>query len=205
ERLNTVIETLPADDGSRQLSVIVGALVAKGKLSSAGQFWSSAYAPALEVLNGEAGLKQAVPLKDAGTWLRDRTGGKGVSGFRPVTVARAANDLVDLYETKTVPAQLDADQRQLAQRVHFWHGIRLGISGLGLWFSAQNAATAMEKFGQEDGNALVNSLNLGSAALATGAASAGGVQAVTDLARARAGLSGQKDLAKDLKQSVEKW
>ncbi|KYZ84383.1 MAG: toxin VasX [Pseudomonadota bacterium] len=205
ERLNTVIETLPADDGSRQLSVIVGALVAKGKLSSAGQFWSSAYAPALEVLNGEAGLKQAVPLKDAGAWLLARTGGRGANGFRPVTVARAANDLVDLYETKTVPAQLDADQRQLAQRVHFWHGIRLGISGLGLWFSAQNAATAMEKFGQEDGNALVNSLNLGSAALATGAASAGGVQAVTDLARARAALASNEKLADDLAKKVNYW
>ena len=205
ERLNTVIESLPADDGSRQLSVIVGALVAKGKLSSAGQFWASAYAPALEVLTGEAGLKQAVPVSEAGTWLRDRTGGKGVNGFRPVTVARAANDLVDLYETQTVPAQLDAEQRQLSQRVHFWHGIRLGISGLGLWFSAQNAAAAVEKLGQEDGAALVNALNLGSAALATGAASAGGVQAVTDLARVRAALSRNQELADDLAKKVNRW
>lgn len=203
EKLNTVISSFPADSASRQLSLVVGALVAKGRLGSINELWRTPYGPALEILSGETGVKRQVPLSEAGAWLRDRTGGRGVNGFRPITVARAANEVVELYESQQVQAQIEADQRGLSQRMHFWHGTKLGISGLGIWWSLENAAAAIKKLGRDDGMVLANSLNLGSAMLATSAGVTGGIQAVLDIRRNQARIAADQALEQSMEKQVD--
>ena len=139
--LQDLLAKFPPDGASQQLSVLMGALVAKGKLKSPQSYWTSAYRPIMEVLDGDMARLHEVPKEELGAWMRERMGGHGVNGFRPRTVERAAGALVEVYDSEEVQAQLDQSTK-LSTRLRFWHNAKLGLGGLGLFASAYSANAA---------------------------------------------------------------
>ncbi|WP_454669005.1 toxin VasX [Achromobacter kerstersii] len=184
--LQKVLEALPADGASHQLSVMLGALVAQGQLRSPGAFWTSVYRPIMEVLDGVIARAHDVPLSDVGNWVRDQMGLKGVNGFRPKTVDRAAHTLVTLYDTQDVQEKL-AQVRTLPQRIRFWHNVQLSLGGVAVFATVYSAGEAFRALGKEDGLTLGNALNATGRVLGVSAAG---------MAMTRMHFEKQRDLAK---------
>lgn len=167
ERAQTLLKSIPADAASQQLSVMIGALVARSKLRSPAQFWTSAYRPAFEALDGQLAGAVPVKLKDAGTWVRDQLGIEGGNGFRPRTVARKANEMLTLYETQDVQQALN-DMAKAPANLRRAHNTRVGIGGLAIMVSTYNAAVVFNALGKEDGFTLANALDAGGKVLGLG-------------------------------------
>ncbi|PAK10666.1 hypothetical protein DF156_08900 [Burkholderia ubonensis] len=170
ERAQTLLKSIPADAASQQLSVMIGALVARSKLRSPAQFWTSAYRPAFEALDGQLAGAVPVRLKDAGTWVRDQLGIDGGGGFRPRTVAQKANEMLTLYETQDVQQALN-DMAKAPAELRRAHNTRVGIGGLAVMVSTYNAAVAFNALGKEDGLTLANALDAGGKVLGLGSSS----------------------------------
>lgn len=166
---------VPPDDASRYLGMVTAALVANGKLSSPEALERSLYYRALQLMDGELVEHEMVKRADAGKWLLMRNGGDPVNGFRPTTVAAHGNELIRLYRSEPVQAQLkEIDQAASAVRreVHFWQGIKFGFGAFGLYMGTRNLSEVMRNFGQADGMLLVNSLDLGTGLLVAGSGTA---------------------------------
>ncbi|KWC89515.1 hypothetical protein WL56_08450 [Burkholderia cepacia] len=170
ERAQTLLKSIPADAASQQLSVMIGALVARSKLRSPAQFWTSAYRPAFEALDGQLAGAVPVRLKDAGTWVRDQLGIEGGEGFRPRTVAQKANEMLVLYKMQDVQQAL-SDMEKAPAELRRAHNTRVGIGGLAVMVSTYNAAVAFNALGKEDGLTLANALDAGGKVLGLGSSS----------------------------------
>ncbi|QOH38336.1 toxin VasX [Burkholderia cepacia] len=170
ERAQTLLKSIPADAASQQLSVMIGALVARSKLRSPAQFWTSAYRPAFEALDGQLAGAVPVKLKDAGTWVRDQLGIEGGEGFRPRTVAQKANEMLVLYRMQDVQQALN-DMEKAPAELRRAHNTRVGIGGLAVMVSTYNAAVAFNALGKEDGLTLANALDAGGKVLGLGSSS----------------------------------
>ncbi|KWD66051.1 hypothetical protein WL68_12755 [Burkholderia cepacia] len=170
ERAQTLLKSIPADAASQQLSVMIGALVARSKLRSPAQFWTSAYRPAFEALDGQLAGAVPVKLKDAGTWVRDQLGIEGGEGFRPRTVAQKANEMLVLYKMQDVQ-QVLSDMEKAPAGLRRAHNTRVGIGGLAVMVSTYNAAVAFNALGKEDGLTLANALDAGGRVLGLGSSS----------------------------------
>ncbi|KVA53911.1 hypothetical protein WI70_35830 [Burkholderia cepacia] len=170
ERAQTLLKSIPADAASQQLSVMIGALVARSKLRSPAQFWTSAYRPAFEALDGQLAGAVPVKLKDAGTWVRDQLGIEGGEGFRPRTVAQKANEMLVLYRMQDVQQALN-DMEKAPTELRRAHNTRVGIGGLAVMVSTYNAAVAFNALGKEDGLTLANALDAGGKVLGLGSSS----------------------------------
>ncbi|KVX49120.1 hypothetical protein WL06_29975 [Burkholderia cepacia] len=170
ERAQTLLKSIPADAASQQLSVMIGALVARSKLRSPAQFWTSAYRPAFEALDGQLAGAVPVRLKDAGTWVRDQLGIEGGEGFRPRTVAQKANEMLVLYKMQDVQQAL-SDMEKAPAELRRAHNTRVGIGGLAVMVSTYNAAVAFNALGEEDGLTLANALDAGGKVLGLGSSS----------------------------------
>lgn len=170
ERAQTLLKSIPADAASQQLSVMIGALVARSKLRSPAQFWTSAYRPAFEALDGQLAGAVPVKLKDAGTWVRDQLGIDGGEGFRPRTVAQKANEMLVLYRMQDVQQALNGMEKAPAE-LRRAHNTRVGIGGLAVMVSTYNAAVAFNALGKEDGLTLANALDAGGKVLGLGSSS----------------------------------
>ncbi|RQT67710.1 hypothetical protein DF029_25570 [Burkholderia cepacia] len=170
ERAQTLLKSIPADAASQQLSVMIGALVARSKLRSPAQFWTSAYRPAFEALDGQLAGAVPVRLKDAGTWVRDQLGIEGGEGFRPRTVAQKANEMLVLYRMQDVQQAL-SDMEKAPTELRRAHNTRVGIGGLAVMVSTYNAAVAFNALGKEDGLTLANALDAGGKVLGLGSSS----------------------------------
>ncbi|MEK2603360.1 toxin VasX [Burkholderia arboris] len=170
ERAQTLLKSIPADAASQQLSVMIGALVARSKLRSPAQFWTSAYRPALEALDGQLAGAVPVKLKDAGTWVRDQLGIEGGDGFRPRTVAQKANEMLVLYKMQDVQQALN-DMEKAPAELRRAHNTRVGIGGLAVMVSTYNAAVAFNALGKEDGLTLASALDAGGKVLGFGSSS----------------------------------
>ncbi|RQP57640.1 hypothetical protein DF159_21725 [Burkholderia ubonensis] len=168
ERAQTLLKSIPADAASQQLSAMIGALVARSKLRSPAQFWTSAYRPAFEALDGQLAGAVSVKLKDAGTWVRNQLGIEGGNGFRPSTVAQKANEMLTLYQTHDVQQVLN-DMAKAPGKLRHAHNTRVGIGGLAVMVSTYNAAVAFNTLGKEDGLTLANALDAGGKVLGLGA------------------------------------
>ncbi|MBN3825741.1 hypothetical protein G3O00_19225 [Burkholderia sp. Ac-20384] len=205
ERAQAVLKSIPADASSQQLSAMIGALVARRKLRSPAQFWTSAYRPALEALDGELAVAKPVKLKEAGTWVRDKLGIQGGEGFRPSTVAHKANEMIALYETRDVQQELSktADVSAKLQRAH---NTRVGIGGLAVMVSTYNAAVTFNALGREDGLTLANALDAGGKVLGLGSSGLFMAQVyqnrLADLAR-EAGQTAKADSLSELAKRLE--
>ncbi len=167
ERVQAVLKSIPADASSQQLSAMIGALVARRKLRSPAQFWTSAYRPALEALDGELAVAKPVKLKEAGTWVRDKLGIQGGEGFRPSTVAQKANEMIALYETRDVQQEL-SQRADVSAKLRRAHNTRVGIGGLAVMVSTYNAAVTFNALGKKDGLTLANALDAGGKVLGLG-------------------------------------
>ncbi|WP_423762324.1 toxin VasX [Burkholderia sp. NLJ2] len=170
ERAQTLLKSIPADAASQQLSAMIGALVARSKLRSPAQFWTSAYRPAFEALDGQLAGAVSVRLKDAGTWVRKQLGIEGGEGFRPRTVAQKANEMLVLYKTQDVQQALN-DMAKAPANLRRAHNTRVGIGGLAVMVSTYNAAVAFNALGKEDGLTLANALDAGGKVLGLGSSS----------------------------------
>ncbi|WP_341767800.1 toxin VasX [Achromobacter spanius] len=202
--LQKVLTTIPADGASHQLSVMLGALVAHGQLTSPGAYWTSVYRPIMEVLDGNLARAHEVPLREVGNWMRASLGLTGVNGFRPQTVDRAAQTLVTLYDTEDVQERLAQCQR-LPERLRFWHNARLALGGVAAFATVYSAGEAFKALGQEDGMSLGNALNATGKVLGVGAAGATMTrfrfEKQRDLAKAR----GEMELAGALDGAAKRW
>lgn len=202
--LQKVLTTIPADGASHQLSVMLGALVAHGQLTSPGAYWTSVYRPIMEVLDGNLARAHEVPLREVGNWMRASLGLTGVNGFRPQTVDRAAQTLVTLYDTEDVQERL-AQGQKLPERLRFWHNARLALGGVAAFATVYSAGEAFKALGQEDGMSLGNALNATGKVLGVGAAGATMTrfrfEKQRDLAKAR----GEMELARELNSAAGKW
>ncbi|WP_322087275.1 toxin VasX [Burkholderia sp. BCC1999] len=170
DRAQTLLKSIPADAASQQLSAMIGALIARSKLHSPAQFWTSAYRPAFEALDGQLAGAVPVKLKDAGTWVRDQLGIGGGEGFRPRTVAQKANEMLVLYETQDVQQTLN-DMAKAPVNLRRAHNTRVGIGGLAVMVSTYNAAVAFNALGKEDGLILASALDAGGKVLGLGSSS----------------------------------
>jgi hypothetical protein len=202
--LQKVLEALPADGASHQLSVMLGALVAQGHLRSPDAFWTSVYRPIMEVLDGAIARAHDVPLSDVGNWVRDQMGMKGVNGFRPKTVDRAAHTLVTLYDTQNVQEKL-AQVRTLPQRIRFWHNVQLSLGGVAVFATVYSAGEAFRALGKEDGLSLGNALNATGRVLGVSAAGAAMTRMHFEKQRDLAKLRGELKLAEAFDQVARKW
>ena len=202
--LQKVLEALPADGASHQLSVMLGALVAQGHLRSPDAFWTSVYRPIMEVLDGAIARAHDVPLSDVGNWMRDQMGMKGVNGFRPKTVDRAAHTLVTLYDTQDVQEKL-AQVRTLPQRIRFWHNVQLSLGGVAVFATVYSAGEAFRALGKEDGLSLGNALNATGRVLGVSAAGAAMTRMHFEKQRDLAKLRGELKLAEAFDQVARKW
>ncbi|WP_342068107.1 toxin VasX [Achromobacter kerstersii] len=202
--LQKVLEALPADGASHQLSVMLGALVAQGQLRSPGAFWTSVYRPIMEVLDGALARAHDVPLSDVGNWVRDQMGLKGVNGFRPQTVDRAAHALVRLYDTQDVQEKL-AQVRTLPQRIRFWHNVRLSLGGVAAFATVYSAGEAFRALGKEDGFTLGNALNATGRVLGVSAAGAAMTRFHFEKQRDLANLRGESKLAEAFDKVAKRW
>lgn len=202
--LQKVLTTIPADGASHQLSVMLGALVAHGQLTSPGAYWTSVYRPIMEVLDGNLARAHEVPLREVGNWMRASLGLTGVNGFRPQTVDRAAQTLVTLYDTEDVQERL-AQCQKLPGRLRFWHNARLALGGVATFATVYSAGEAFKALGQEDGMSLGNALNATGKVLGVGAAGATMTrfrfEKQRDLAKAR----GEMELAGAFDGSAKRW
>ena len=202
--LQKVLEALPADGASHQLSVMLGALVAQGKLRSPGAFWTSVYRPIMEVLDGAIARAHDVPLSDVGNWVRDQMGLKGVNGFRPKTVDRAAHTLVTLYDTQEVQEKL-AQVRTLPQRIRFWHNAQLSLGGVAVFATVYSAGEAFRALGKEDGLTLGNALNATGRVLGVSAAGASMTRMHFEKRRDLAKLRGDSGAAAAYRDLANTW
>jgi len=202
--LQKVLEALPADGASHQLSVMLGALVAQGKLRSPGAFWTSVYRPIMEVLDGAIARAHDVPLSDVGNCVRDQLGLKGVNGFRPKTVDRAAHTLVTLYDTQDVQKKL-AQVRTLPQRIRFWHNAQLSLGGVAVFATVYSAGEAFRALGKEDGLTLGNALNATGRVLGVSAAGASMTRMHYEKRRDLAKLRGESELAEAFDKVARRW
>lgn len=175
EQVRALATQIPPDDASRYLSVVVASLVRRGRLRSPEVFERSLYFRAFQLMEGTLVQQETVRLQDAGKWLLEKNGGNPVNGFRPSTVARAANELIHLYSSEPVQTHLEDINRNAAdvrQRVHFWHNIKLGIGAFGLYLGARNTQEVLVRLSAGDGHVLINSLSLASGTLALGSGAA---------------------------------
>lgn len=202
--LQKVLEALPADGASHQLSVMLGALVAQGQLRSPGAYWTSVYRPIMEVLDGAIARAHDVPLSDVGNWVRDQMGLKGVNGFRPQTVDRAAHTLVTLYDTQDVQEKL-AQVRTLPQRIRFWHNVQLSLGGIAVFATVYSAGEAFRALGKEDGLSLGNALNATGRVLGVSAAGAAMTRMHFEKQRDLAKLRGESKLAEAFDKVAGRW
>jgi hypothetical protein len=202
--LQKVLEALPADGASHQLSVMLGALVAQGQLRSPGAYWTSVYRPIMEVLDGAIARAHDVPLSDVGNWVRDQMGLKGVNGFRPKTVDRAAQTLVTLYDTQDVQEKL-AQVRTLPQRIRFWHNVQLSLGGVAVFATVYSAGEAFRALGKEDGLSLGNALNATGRVLGVSAAGAAMTRMHFEKQRDLAKLRGESKLADAFDKVAKRW
>jgi hypothetical protein len=202
--LQKVLEALPADGASHQLSVMLGALVAQGQLRSPGAYWTSVYRPIMEVLDGAIARAHEVPLSNVGDWVRDQTGLKGVNGFRPKTVGRAAHTLVRLYDTQDVQEKL-AQVRTLPQRIRFWHNVQLSLGGVAVFATVYSAGEAFRALGKEDGLSLGNALNATGRVLGVSAAGTAMTRMHFEKQRDLARLRGESKLAEAFDKVAKRW
>ncbi|WP_333975560.1 toxin VasX [Burkholderia cepacia] len=207
ERAQTLLKSIPADAASQQLSVMIGALVARSKLRSPAQFWTSAYRPAFEALDGQLAGAVPVKLKDAGTWVRDQLGIEGGEGFRPRTVAQKANEMLVLYKMQDVQQAL-SDMEKAPAKLRRAHNTRVGIGGLAVMVSTYNAAVAFNALGTEDGLTLANALDAGGKVLGLGSGSLFMAQVyrnrLANLAR-EVGQGAKSDVLRASANKLELW
>ncbi|QEM82717.1 toxin VasX [Halomonas binhaiensis] len=172
-RLQRVLNQLPDDAASAQLGMVVTALTRPAS-GAATTFWPSSWRAMLEILFGEAVIPEQVPASKVGSWFAHVAGGSTHQAFRPT---EAAND--PLYLLRTQKLDVDGSSQYtplkaaLKAHVHFWHGAKGFLGGLGMWASLDSVGKAIRQWGDKDGQALANSLNLGSAMLAVGASGTG--------------------------------
>ncbi|WP_332608115.1 toxin VasX [Achromobacter sp. ESBL13] len=202
--LQKVLETLPADGASNQLSVMLGALVAHGQLKSPGAFWTSVYRPIMEVLDGTLARAHDVPLPEVGNWVRNSMGLTGVNGFRPQTVDRAVQTLVTLYDTEDVQERLE-QCRKLPGRLRFWHNARLALGGVAAFATVYSAGEAFKALGREDGLTLGNALNATGKVLGVGAAGATMTRFWFEKQRDLAKVRGETGVAAAFDGAATKW
>ncbi|WP_155637479.1 toxin VasX [Burkholderia cepacia] len=207
ERAQTLLKSIPADAASQQLSVMIGALVARSKLRSPAQFWTSAYRPAFEALDGQLAGAVPVKLKDAGTWVRDQLGIEGGEGFRPRTVAQKANEMLVLYKMQDVQQAL-SDMEKAPAELRRAHNTRVGVGGLAVMVSTYNAAVAFNALGKEDGLTLANALDAGGKVLGLGSSSLFMAQVyrnrLANLAR-EVGQGAKSDVLRASANKLELW
>ncbi|WP_110686967.1 toxin VasX [Salinicola aestuarinus] len=172
DRLQRVIDRLPDDAASSQLGMVIAAVTRNRTNSSA--FWRSPSRAILEVLFGEAAIPQQVPANRIGEWFAQMAGGSAEFPFRPT---QASNDPFYLVGTQKLDSRGSQTysplKATLKATTHFWHGVKGMMGGLGMWAATDSLGKAIHKLGDDDGKVLANSLNLGSAALATGASGTG--------------------------------
>lgn len=205
--LQELLARFPADGASQQLSVMMGALVAQGKLPSANAYWTSLYRPLMELLDGDVARLHQVPLDELGAWVRTATGGHGINGFRPSTIQRAATELVEVYDSAPVQEQL-AGLRALPGRLRFWHNLKLGVSGVGLFASTYSATITFNALSKQDGQTLANALDAGGKVLGITASSASLTRYSFEKQRDLATARGDKVEAARLKamaECAERW
>ncbi len=193
---------VPPDDTSRYLSNIVTELVARTRLRTPEAFERSTYFRAFQLMDGTLAQRETVPLKDAGKWLLENNGGKPINGFRPITMARHANELISLYKSEPIQSHLseiEDNAKQVRGKSNNWHGIKFTIGSFGVYLSTRNLQEVVSKIGEKDGWTLVNSLNLASSIIETGSAlaviSEAGYQGREAAAMTRANQAGS-ELAK---------
>ncbi|WP_175864706.1 toxin VasX [Burkholderia cepacia] len=203
ERAQTLLKSIPADAASQQLSVMIGALVARSKLRSPAQFWTSAYRPAFEALDGQLAGAVPVKLKDAGTWVRDQLGIEGGNGFRPRTVAQKANEMLTLYKMYDVQQVLN-DMAEAPAKLRRAHNTRVGLGGLAVMVSTYNATMTFNALGKEDGLTLANALDVGGKVLGVGSSGLFMAQVYRNRLSNLASEAGQEAKAGTLKASASK-
>ncbi len=203
ERAQTLLKAIPADAASQQLSAMIGALVVRSKLRTPAQFWTSAYRPAFEALDGQLAGAVSVRLKDAGTWVRNQLGIEGGNGFRPSTVAQKANEMITLYQTHDVQQVLN-DMAEAPGKLRRAHNTRVGIGGLAVMVSTYNAAVAFNALGKEDGLTLANALDAGGKVLGLGASSLFMAQVYRNRLANLASEAGQKAKADSLSELAKR-
>jgi len=205
DKVRELLAKVPADDSSRYLGGVVAQLVLKGRLRSPEAFERSLYFRALQLLDNTLIEREAVPLGEAGKWLLEKNGGQPVHGFRPVTLARQANELIYLYKSEPVQIALKEQRDDWLTRVNFWHGLKFGIGVLGVYLGTRNLLVVVEQLGKEDGEVLVNSLNLASGMLSTGS----GVVVLGETSyQWRSGLAAaqaQTEMGKSLKRTADRY
>ena len=202
ERAQTLLKAIPADAASQQLSAMIGALVVRSKLRTPAQFWTSAYRPAFEALDGQLAGAVSVRLKDAGTWVRNQLGIEGGNGFRPSTVAQKANEMITLYQTHDVQQALN-DMAEAPGKIRHAHNTRVGIGGLAVMVSSYNAAVAFNALGKEDGLTLANALDAGGKVLGLGASGLFMAQVYQNRLANLAREAGQETKSKALRASAD--
>lgn len=199
-----LLKALPADAASQQLSATVGALVSAGKLGSAGAYSTSIYRPIMEVLDGELLRSEKVPLTELGNRVREQLGLKGISGFRPQSVANAARVLVEIYSSADVQADL-AKVKGLPDRLRFWHNVRIGLSGVATLASAFTATNAFKALGKEDGLTFSNALNAGGRLAGVAGGVAGTTRFHYEKLRDQAGVRGDSLAYEYYRKTSETW
>ncbi|HIH2756810.1 TPA: hypothetical protein ACYLM8_003680 [Burkholderia lata] len=170
DKVLALAKTVPADDASRALAAVVAQLVVGGRLRSAAVFERSPYFVALQLMGGTVINRESVELRNAGKWLLEKNGGQPVHGFRPYTLARHANEMVQLYKSEAVKTELDSYVDAVRSRVNFWHALKFGVGTIGVYLGTRNLQEVVDRLGEKDGSVLVNSLTLASGMLATGSA-----------------------------------
>lgn len=204
ERAQSLLQSIPANAASQQLSAMVGALVARGKLISPSQFWTSAYRPAFEALDGQLAEAVRVPLKDAGQWVRSQLGLRGSNGFRPRTIAHKGNEMLTFYQAHELPQTRNA-MAKAATQLRQAHDLRLGFGGLAVMLSTYNAAEAFNALGKQDGLVLANALDAGGKLLALGSSGLFMKQVYQNRLANLAREAGQGAQSTALRASAEIW
>ncbi|WJV25582.1 MULTISPECIES: hypothetical protein [Pseudomonas] len=205
ERVVDLLAKVPADDASRYLGGVIAQLVIRGRLRSTEAFRRSTYYLAFQLLDGSLVGEEAVPLSKAGRWLLEANGGNPVHGFRPVTIARQANELIYLFKSQPIQDILREQRDGLSYRVNFWHGLRFTVGVTGLVLSTQNLQAVLAQLEKGEGEILVHSLNLASGLLVAGSGLATLGETGYQWSAGHAATNADKQAAQALEQRAKRY
>ncbi len=192
--LEELLQSVPADAASQQISQVVLGLLAKKGLMAPERFSGSRYARMLEVLDGTVMSSAPVLLDEVPDKLRDSLRINGLTPFRRTRLNVAVNESMPFFEAHAIrvkEAERTEQVRGLERRISLWHGLKMGASTLGIWGSAVNLSNAIKRLGQHDGALIARLFDVGANA-ASAVASGYGVQSATQyVAMQRAAIQGK--------------
>ncbi|MBN3857093.1 hypothetical protein G3N59_27295 [Paraburkholderia sp. Ac-20340] len=169
DKLGEMLEKIPADSASQELSRVVQALLLKKGLIRTGEaFPGTRYARMLEMLDGNLLLRQPTPLDQVPEVLRNDAKIKGITPFRRLKTSRtkiseAMEKEMDLYRVQAYKPRVAVSPevvKGLSSRLSLWHKIKLGAGALGVYVAADNLLNAVNELGN-DGLTLATALDIG--------------------------------------------